>query len=343
MNYSVANLAKILKGKVVGNQNIMVERLSKIEEAQDGDITFLSNSKYLPWLHKTKASVVIIDKDLEFENPKTNLILVDNSYLAFNTLLRKFSENKVKYTGINENSSIDESSKLGNKVSVGRFSVIDADCKIGNEVVIMDNVTIQRNVKIGANSIIYPGVRIYEDSVIGENCILHSNCVIGSDGFGYAPDKNGKYIKTPQLGNVIIADNVEIGSNSSIDRATLGSTLISRGVKIDNLVQIAHNVSIGEDTVIAGQCGIAGSTQVGSNCQIGGQVGIIGHLKIGNNVRINGKSAVFGNIKDNSVLKGSPAIEERNFNRSYIYFKNLEKLAKDINKLKKLNDSNDKI
>ena len=188
---------------------------------------------------------------------------------------------------------------------------------------------------------IYSGVRIYSDSIIGDNCIVHSNSVIGSDGFGFAPNKQGNYIKTPQIGNVVIGDNVEIGSNSSIDRATLGSTVVSDGVKIDNLVQIAHNVTIGKNTVIAGQCGIAGSTKIGENCQIGGQVGIIGHLKIGNNVRINGQAGVFSNIKDNTILKGTPAIDERTFNRSYVYFRNLEKIVKDINKLKKNNDSND--
>ena len=205
----------------------------------------------------------------------------------------------------------------------------------------MDNVSIQDNVSIGNDCIIYPGVRIYDNSLIGNNCILHSNCVIGSDGFGFAPNEMGEYIKTPQLGNVILGNSVEIGSNTSIDRATLGSTLISDGVKIDNLVQIAHNVSIGKNTVIAGQCGIAGSTKVGENCQIGGQVGIIGHLSIGNNVKINGQTGVFSNIKDNSTLRGTPAMDERSFNRSFVYFKNLEKIAKDLNHLKKINDNND--
>ena len=204
----------------------------------------------------------------------------------------------------------------------------------------MDNVSIQENVIIGNNSVLYSGVRIYDSSSVGSNCILHSNCVIGSDGFGFAPNKMGEYIKTPQIGNVIIGNNVEIGSNSSVDRATLGSTLIADGVKIDNLVQIAHNVSIGKNTVIAGQCGIAGSTKVGENCQIGGQVGIIGHLVIGNNVKINGQTGVFSNIKDNAILRGTPAMDERSFNRSYVYFKNLEKIAKDLNEIKKLNANN---
>ena len=204
----------------------------------------------------------------------------------------------------------------------------------------MDNVSIAKNVTMGNNCLIHSGVRIYSDTIIGDNCIIHSNSVIGSDGFGYAPNKEGEYIKTPQIGNVTIGDNVEIGSNTSIDRATLGSTVISEGVKIDNLVQIAHNVTVGKNTVIAGQCGIAGSTKIGENCQIGGQVGIIGHLTIGNNVKINGQAGVFSNIKDNAILKGTPAIDERTFNRSYVYFRNLEKIVKDFNQLKKNDASN---
>ena len=343
MKLTVANLAEILNGEVVGNNETVVNSISKIEEAIEGDITFLSNPKYVPWLKKTKASAVIVNKDIGYdESIKTNLILVDNSYSAFNQLLVKFSKNKIKYFGIEDSSNIDKTAFLGDKISVGKFSVIESDCKLGNNTIVMDNVSIQNNVSIGENCIIYPGVRIYDGSVIGDNCILHSNCVIGSDGFGYAPNKEGEYIKTPQLGNVKLGNNVEIGSNSSIDRATLGSTIISDGVKIDNLVQIAHNVIIGENTVIAGQCGIAGSTQIGKNCQIGGQVGIIGHLKIGDNVKVNGQTGIFSNIKDNSVLKGTPAIDERTFNRSYVYFRNLEKIVNDINELKKLNDSNNK-
>ena len=341
MKLTIAELADILEGKVVGEGDIPLFKPSKIEDAQIGDVTFVSNPKYIPWLYKTKASVVIIDSDLEYDDKKTgNVILVENAYSSFNKLLKRFAKNKLKYTGIHKNCSIDPSVKLGQNVSVGQYSIIGPNCKIGDNVIIMDNVSIQHNVIIGDNCILYPGTRIYDNSSIGLNCILHSNCVIGSDGFGFAPNKNGEYIKIPQIGNVVIGDNVEIGSNTSIDRATLGSTEIGDGVKIDNLVQIAHNVSVGKNTVIAGQCGIAGSTKVGDNCQIGGQVGIIGHLIIGNNVKINGQTGVFSNINDNAILRGTPAIDERTFNRSYVYFKNLEKIAKDLNELKKINDNN---
>ena len=336
MKLTIAELAEILKGKVVGEENTPLFKLSKIEDAQKGDITFMSNPKYLPWLYKTKASVVIIDNNLEYDEKKIrNIILVDNAYLSFSEILNRFAKNKLKNTGIHKNSSIDSTVKLGKNVSVGQFSYVGPNCNIGDNVIIMDNVSLQENVIIGNNCILYAGVRIYDNSTVGSNCILHSNCVIGSDGFGFAPNKMGEYIKTPQIGNVVIGNDVEIGSNSSVDRATLGSTVIADGVKIDNLVQIAHNVSIGKNTVIAGQCGIAGSTKIGENCQIGGQVGIIGHLTIGNNVKINGKTGVFSNIKDNAILKGTPAIDERTFNRSYVYFRNLEKIVKDVNQLKK--------
>jgi len=342
MKFSVAELAEILNGTIEGDKSISVNNISKIENATSGDITFLSNLKYLPWIYKTNASVVVVNHELEInENINCSLIRVKDSYYAFNILLNKFSENQINHFGICKNTSIKESSILGSKVSVGNFTVIGENCKIGNNVIIMDNVSIANNTIIGDNCIIYSGVRLHSESLIGKNCIIHSNSVIGSDGFGFAPNEKGEYIKTPQIGNVLIGDNVEIGSNTSIDRATLGSTIISNGVKIDNLVQIAHNVTIGKNTVIAGQCGIAGSTKIGKNCQIGGQVGFIGHLTIGDNVRINGQAGVFSNIKDNTVLKGSPAIDERTFNRSYVNFKNLEKIVKDINRLKKANDSND--
>jgi UDP-3-O-[3-hydroxymyristoyl] glucosamine N-acyltransferase len=268
-----------------------------------------------------------------------NLIIVDDAYLSFNTLLNRFSKSKLSHFGIHIDSRIHESVQLGNNVSVGQFSVIGPNCNIGNNVIILDNVSIQENVTIGDDCVLYSGARIYDDTFIGNQCIFHSNCVIGSDGFGFAPNEVGEYIKTPQLGNVKIGNKVEIGSNSSIDRATLGSTIISDGVKIDNLVQIAHNVYIGKNTVIAGQCGIAGSTKVGENCQIGGQVGISGHITIGNNVKINGGSGVYSSVKDDSILKGTPAMNQSDFNRSYVYFRNFQQIVNEINSLKKINDN----
>ncbi len=340
MKLTINELAKILKGEIFGEGSTSLTNLAKIEEAKTGDITFISNPKYLPWLYKTNASVIIIDKGLTYDNKKNkNLIIVDDSYLSFNILLNRFSKNKLSHFGLHIDSRIHESVELGNNVSVGQFSVIGPNCKIGHNVIIMDHVSIQENVTIGNDCILYSGSRIYDDTFIGNECIFHSNSVIGSDGFGFASNEVGEYIKTPQLGNVKIGNKVEIGSNSSIDRATIGSTIISDGVKIDNLVQIAHNVSIGKNTVIAGQSGIAGSTKVGKNCQIGGQVGISGHITIGNNVKINGGSGVYSSVKDNSILKGTPAMNQSDFNRSYVYFRNFQQIVNEINSLKKINDN----
>tara|TARA_B100001564_G_C20586226_1_gene645626 strand:- start:55 stop:1083 length:1029 start_codon:yes stop_codon:yes gene_type:complete len=340
MKLTINELAKILKGEIFGEGSTSLTNLAKIEEAKTGDITFISNPKYLPWLYKTNASVIIIDKGLTYDNKKNkNLIIVDDSYLSFNILLNRFSKNKLSHFGLHIDSRIHESVELGNNVSVGQFSVIGPNCKIGHNVIIMDQVSIQENVTIGNDCILYSGSRIYDDTFIGNECIFHSNSVIGSDGFGFASNEVGEYIKTPQLGNVKIGNKVEIGSNSSIDRATIGSTIISDGVKIDNLVQIAHNVSIGKNTVIAGQSGIAGSTKVGKNCQIGGQVGISGHITIGNNVKINGGSGVYSSVKDNSILKGTPAMNQSDFNRSYVYFRNFQQIVNEINSLKKINDN----
>jgi len=340
MKLTINELARILKGEVFGDGSTSLTNLAKIEEAKTGDVTFISNPRYLPWLYKTSASVIIIDKGLRYENKKNkNLIIVDDAYLSFNSLLNRFSKNKLSHFGLHIDSRIHESVELGNNVSVGQFSVIGPNCKIGHNVIIMDNVSIKENVTIGNDCVLYSGSRIYDDTFIGNECIFHSNSVIGSDGFGFASNEVGEYIKTPQLGNVRIGDKVEIGSNSSIDRATIGSTIISDGVKIDNLVQIAHNVSIGKNTVIAGQSGIAGSSKVGKNCQIGGQVGISGHITIGNNVKINGGSGVYSSVKDNSILKGTPAMNQSDFNRSYVYFRNLQKIVNEINSLKKINDN----
>ena len=263
------------------------------------------------------------------------LIRVKDPYIAFVKLLHKFHDSSIKKSGINDSAVISASSKIGKNVSIGHFSCIGENVVIGKNVVILNNVNIDDNVSIGNNSIIYSGAAIYKNSVIGNNCILHSNAVIGSDGFGFAPDSSGKFQKVPQIGNVIIKDNVEIGASTTIDRATLGSTVINKGVKLDNLVQIGHNVVIGENTVMAAQCGIAGSTKIGKNCQIGGHVGMVGHITIGDNVKINGKACVFKSVKDGLIIKGSPAFEEKAFNKSYVHFKNLDKYVKDIENLKK--------
>ena len=336
MKLTLANLALKLNGDIVGDSEIKLNNIAKIEDAKKGDITFLSNKKYLPWLKKTKASLIIVNKDFDIKMYKSlNFLCVEDSYLAFNQLLQLFNEVKKNQPEISKYSLVQKSSSIGKNVHVGNFSVVGNNCNISDSVVINDNVTIGNNISIGSNTILNTGVRVYDDTKIGDNCIIHSNSVIGSDGFGFAPNNKGEYTKTPQIGNVIIGNNVEIGSCTTIDRATIGSTIINEGVKIDNLVQIAHNVEIGKNTVIAAQSGISGSTKIGKNCQIGGQVGFAGHIDIGNNVKINGGSGVFSNIKDNSIVRGNPAFDARLFNRSYVYFKNLVNIFKDVDNLKK--------
>ena len=336
MKYTALEISEILNGKIDGISSKEVTSLNKIEESTKNSITFLGNKKYIPWVYKTKASIIIVSEDF---NPKKSisatLIRVKDPYIAFVKLLHKFHDSSIKKSGINDSAVISASSKIGKNVSIGHFSCIGENVVIGKNVVILNNVNIDDNVIIGNNSIIYSGAAIYKNSVIGNNCILHSNAVIGSDGFGFAPDSSGKFQKVPQIGNVIIKDNVEIGASTTIDRATLGSTVINKGVKLDNLVQIGHNVVIGENTVMAAQCGIAGSTKIGKNCQIGGHVGMVGHITIGDNVKINGKACVFKSVKDGLIIKGSPAFEERDFNKSYVHFKNLDKYVKDIENLKK--------
>ena len=340
MKFSALKIAEILNGEIEGDSSLEINSLDKIEESTENSITFLGNKKYIPWLYKTKASIIIINKDFELaKHIDSTLIRVKDPYMAFVKLLQRFDTGSVNRFGIKNSAIISKTAKIDENVSIGNYSCIGENVDIGKNVIILNNVNISDGVSIGNNSIIHSGVVIYKDCKIGDNCILHSNVVIGSDGFGFAQDNSGKFKKIPQIGNVIINNNVEIGSSTTIDRATLGSTIINNGVKLDNLVQIAHNVVIGEDTVIAAQCGIAGSTKIGKNCQLGGQVGIIGHLTIGNNVKIQGKAGIYKSVKDGSVIKGSPAFEERAFNKSYVHFKNLDKYVKDIENLKKSNDS----
>ena len=340
MKFSALEIAEMLNGEIDGDSSIEVTSLNKIEEATKNSITFLSNKKYIPWIYKTKASIIIVNNEF---NPTdkilSTLIRVKDAYISFVKLLHKFNKDVIKYTGIHSSVVIPKSCKVGKDVSVGPFSFLGNNVELEDNVKIFNNVSIGDNVTIGENSIIHPGVTLYKNSRIGNSCILHSNSVIGSDGFGFAPDGSGNFLKIPHIGNVIIEDNVEIGASSTIDRATIGSTIIKKGVKIDNLVQIAHNVVIGENTVVAALSGIAGSSKTGKNCQIGGSGGLSGHVTIGDNVKIQGCSAAWKDAKDNSVLRGTPAFNERDFNRSYVHFRNLDKYVKEIENLKKKNDS----
>lgn len=336
MKFTAIQIAEILEGEIFGNKNVEVFSLSKIEEGEDGSLTFLSNPKYTPFIYSTKASIVIVNKDFIPEKEiETTLIKVNDAYQAFSTLLEFYDQVKLDKLGIETPSFINDSAIIGSNLYLGAFSYISSNVTIGNNVKIYPNVYIGDNVKIGDNVIIHAGAKIYSETIIGSNCTLHAGVILGSDGFGFAPSTEGIFSKIPQIGNVVIEDNVDIGAATTIDRATLGSTIIRKGVKLDNQIQIAHNVEIGENTVIAAQTGIAGSTKIGENCMIGGQAGIVGHITIGNNVRIQAQAGVGRSIKDNEIIQGSPAMGYSDFSKSYVYFKKLPELVATINALEK--------
>ncbi|GAA4899061.1 UDP-3-O-(3-hydroxymyristoyl)glucosamine N-acyltransferase [Flaviramulus aquimarinus] len=336
MKFTAQQIAGILEGNVVGNPDVEVSKLSKIEEGSEGSLTFLANPKYTSHIYSTKASITIVNKTFVPENSiSTTLIKVEDAYLAFSKILEYYNSVKLNKVGIEQPSYVSESSKQGDNIYIGAFSYIGDGVVIGDNVKIFPNSYIGYNVVLGNNTIVFSGAKIYSDTVIGENCVINSGAIIGADGFGFAPNEEGGYSKIPQIGNVIIEDFVDIGAATTIDRATLGSTIIRRGVKLDNQIQIAHNVEIGENTVIAAQSGVAGSTKIGENCQIGGQVGIAGHITIGNNVRIQAQSGIGRNVKDNEMLQGSPAIKLSDYNKAYVHFKNLPTIVKNFNDLEK--------
>jgi UDP-3-O-[3-hydroxymyristoyl] glucosamine N-acyltransferase len=337
MEISVRDLAKLLDGKLEGNPDIMVSKPGKIDEGGEGTISFLHNPRYEPYLYTTTASVVLVPESFLPKNRvKPALLRVKNVYHAMALTLEKFSEPILYPIGIADESIIHPSVVMGKKVSVGIYSVMEQNGIIGDHTIIYPQVYIAQNVKIGKNCILFPGVRILSDCEIGDYCILHPNVVIGSDGFGFVLDENAMLRKMPQLGRVVLEDYVEIGANTTIDRATLGDTRIKKGVKIDNLVQIGHNVEIGERTVIAAQTGVAGSTQIGANCQIGGQVGFSGHLKIADGTKIQGQSGIAESIvKEGQSFMGSPAISYFSFLRSFSIFKQLPSLLFRLQQLEK--------
>jgi UDP-3-O-[3-hydroxymyristoyl] glucosamine N-acyltransferase len=336
MKFTAAQIAGILEGEVVGNPNAEVFKLSKIEEGTEGSLTFLANPKYVNYIYSTNATITIVNSTFEPESElKTTLIKVEDAYQSFSKLLEYYNQVKLMKSGIEQPSVISENVTHGENLYLGSFSYIGKNVVIGKNVKIYPNSFIGDNVTIGDDCIFFAGVRIYSESVIGNNCVIHSGTIIGSDGFGFAPQEDGTYNKVPQIGNVILEDNVEVGSCTTIDRATLGSTIIRKGVKLDNQIQIAHNVEIGENTVIAAQTGVAGSTKIGKNCMIGGQVGIAGHLTIGNNVRVQAQSGIGRNIPDGETLQGSPSFNYSDWNKSYVHFRNLPKIVAEIEELKK--------
>lgn len=339
MKFTAKQISEILQGEIHGNPDEEVSKLSKIEEGEKGSLTFLSNPKYNSWLYSTDASVVIVKDNFVLEKKvSSTLIKVEDPYMAFTKLLEYYNKIQLHKSGIESPNYVHDSVVYGEEIYLGAFSYLSKNVRIGKNVKIYPNVFIGDNVIIGDDTIIFSGAKIYSETQIGSNCTLHSGSIIGSDGFGFAPDKNGGYSKIPQTGNVIIEDNVDIGSGTTIDRATLGSTIIRYGVKLDNQVHVAHNVEIGQNTVIAAQTGIAGSTKIGRDCQIGGQVGIVGHITIGNNVRIQAQSGIGKSIDDNEIVQGSPAMPYTDFNKSYVHFRNLPKLCSRLDELEKQNE-----
>ncbi len=334
MVFTAGQIAGILEGEVHGNPEIAVHKLAKIEEGEKGSLTFLANPKYTSHIYRTKASITIVNRDFVPEQDlETTLIKVEDAYKSFSKLLEYYNQVKNNKTGVEEPVFKSESATFGEDLYLGAFSYVGSDVVIGNNVKIYPNVYIGDNVKIGDNVVVFAGAKIYSESIIGSNCVVHSGVIIGADGFGFTPNSEGEFSKVPQIGNVILEDNVDVGAGTTIDRATLGSTILRKGVKLDNQIQIAHNVEIGEHTVIAAQTGIAGSTKIGKHCMIGGQVGIVGHIVIGNHVRIQAQSGIGRNVKDNEVLQGSPALNYGDFNKSYVHFKNLPKIINRIDNL----------
>ncbi|MDG1572975.1 UDP-3-O-(3-hydroxymyristoyl)glucosamine N-acyltransferase [Robiginitalea sp. M366] len=338
MEFTASQIAGILEGEVEGNPEIAVHRLSKIEEGTAGSLTFLANPKYTPYIYSTGASIIIVNKDFTPEQPlESTLIKVDDAYKSFSKLLAYYNQVKNNKLGIESPVFVSDSAQYGSDFYLGAFAYLGNNVQIGNNVKIYPNVYIGDNVVIGDDSVVFAGAKIYSETVIGKGCVIHSGAVIGADGFGFAPDENGEFSKVPQTGNVILEDHVDVGAGTTIDRATLGSTILRRGVKLDNQIQIAHNVEIGEHTAIAAQTGIAGSTKIGRHCMIGGQVGIVGHIVIGDRVKVQAQSGISRNVRDDEVLQGSPALGYADFNKSYVHFKNLPKLVNRLSDLEKEN------
>ncbi len=342
MKFTAKEIAHILNGSIEGNPDVYVNTVSKIEEAKEGSLSFLANPKYYNYVYSTRASIVIVSKDLQLEKPvKPTLIRVEDAYSGLAKILEEYNKIKLGKTGISNQACLSGTTKIGKDVYIGDFVSIGEQVHIGDNVKIYPGTIIADHSVIGDNTIIFAGVKIYDQTCIGKNCTIHAGVVLGSDGFGFAPQNDKNYKKIAQIGNVVIEDNVEIGANTTIDRATMGSTIICKGVKLDNLIQIAHNVEIGENTVIASQAGVSGSTKIGKNCMIGGQVGITGHLKIADEVKIGAQSGISSSIlKKGSIVLGSPAFKINEYRKSYVHFRNLDKIVKQIDEIKKELEAN---
>ena len=338
MEFSASQIAAIVNGEIIGSSSVIVTDLAKIEEGQEGTLSFLSNPKYEEFIYTTKSSICIVNKDFIPVKPlplSLTLIKVENSYTCFAQLLELYDNLNKKEAKIEQPSFIDNSAVIGSDLYLGAFAYIGKNVEIGNNVVIYPNVYLGDNVKIGSNTVLHPGVSIYFGCKVGENCIIHAGTVVGSDGFGFAPDSEGVFQKIPQIGNVIIENNVEIGSNCAIDRATMGSTFIREGVKIDNLCQIAHNVDIGENSALAALVAVAGSAKIGKRVMIGGQAAINGHLSIADDTKIVGQSGVVKTVKEAVTLMGTPAIPLNDFKKSSVGFRKLPFILSKLEELEK--------
>ncbi|MDR1881171.1 MAG: UDP-3-O-(3-hydroxymyristoyl)glucosamine N-acyltransferase [Prevotella sp.] len=335
MSFTAEQIATILHGTIEGDPSIAVDNFSRIEEGKPGTLTFLANPKYTRYIYSTKASVVLVNNDFVAEQPvHATLIRCFNAYAALAVLMDMVEKNKPQKTGIEAMSHISPDVKYGENIYVGAFAYIAENVKIGNNTKIYPQVYIGENVTIGDNTVIYPGAKIYRECVIGDNCIIHAGAVIGSDGFGFASE-NGAYKKIPQMGIVIIEDDVEIGANTTVDRAVMDATVIHKGVKLDNLIQIAHNVEVGDNTVMAAQVGVSGSTKIGRHCMFGGQVGLGGHITIGDNANIGAQSGIISNVGSDAKILGSPAIPFRDFFKSSVVFSKLPEMYRQLARLQK--------
>ncbi len=337
MEFTAKDIASLIGGRVDGNPDATVNKLAKIEDGEPQALSFLANPKYTQYIYTTQSSIVIIREDFEPEMPiASTLIRVSDPYSAFAKLLEIYDGMQKKKSGISAQAFVSPSAKVGPGAYIGEFSYIGDNVVLGENVRIYPQCYIGDNASVGSNSTIYPGVKVYHDCTIGNECMIHAGVVVGADGFGFAPQSDNNYKKVAQIGNVVIEDNVEIGANTTIDRATLGSTIVRKGVKLDNLIQVGHNVEIGENTVIAAQTGISGSTRVGRNCMIGGQVGIVGHITIADDVKIGAQAGVAGNItKEGSIVLGAPAIDISRFKRSIAVFNNLDKMVNRVSDLER--------
>lgn len=335
MEFSAKQIAEYIQGIIVGDENATVHTFAKIEEGMPGALSFLSNPKYTHYIYDTQSSIVLVNKDFEPEKEiKATLIKVDNAYESLAKLMNLYEQSRPKQTGIDPLAYVAPTAKIGKNVYIAPFACVGDNAEIGDNTALHSHATVGNGAKVGNDSILYPHVTVYHDCRVGNRCILHAGSVVGADGFGFAPSPEG-YEKIPQIGIAILEDDVEIGANTCIDRATMGATIIRKGVKLDNLIQIAHNVEVGSHTVMASQVGIAGSTKVGQWCMFGGQVGLAGHIKIGDKVNLGAQSGVPGSIKDGQNLIGTPPIEPKNYFKSSVLFKKLPDMATELNNLKK--------